>query len=171
MTRAHLETVWAATLALAAPACAPVAPPPLTLVIGTSAPAVAPSSSAMPSSSPKVVAPIAWETSEPAARERARHAGLPLLVWVRAEWDAGSLEMERKTWADPRVIEAARPFVALRLDVTVTEGDAERYAERYDVTGVPMTILFDGSGHRVAAFLGSRDAPSLAAALHRAAGP
>ncbi len=153
-------------------ACTP-APPPPTVVIPSGTPAPSMDVVTAPSSEPvrasKPAGPIAWETSEQAARERARRARLPLLVWVRADWAAPALEMERKTWTDPLVLEAARPFVALRLDVTSAEGDAERYAERYDVKGVPSTILFDARGRQVAAFYGMQRAAEMAAALKRAA--
>jgi thiol:disulfide interchange protein len=113
--------------------------------------------------------PIEWETSEPLARERARRVGLPLLVWVRADWDAAGLEMERTTWLDPKVREAARPYVALRLDVSAAEGDAQRYAERYDVQRLPTILLFDARGQRVGALGGYQDAARVAEALRRAA--
>jgi thiol:disulfide interchange protein len=119
----------------------------------------------VPARPPRAAVSIVWEQSEPAARDRARRAGLPLLVWVRAEWAAAALMMERKVWTDPRVAEAARPFVALRLDVTDAEGDAERYAERYEVTGLPATILFDAHGRRVAALVGYQDPDKLSFTL------
>jgi thiol:disulfide interchange protein DsbD len=118
---------------------------------------------------PRIAGPIAWETSEPAARERARRAELPLVVFARAEWDAAGLEMERRVWTDPRVVAAARPFVMLRLDLTAAEGDAERYAERYDVRGLPTIVFFDGRGRRVAALFGLQDPDRLVEALHDAA--
>jgi len=92
-----------------------------------------------------------------------------MLVWARAEWDAAALEMERKVWTDPRVREAARPFVALRLDMTQTEGDAQRYAERYEVVGLPTLILFDATGRRVATLTTYRSAEAVVEALRRAA--
>jgi thiol:disulfide interchange protein len=113
--------------------------------------------------------PIVWEASESAARERARRAGLPLLVWIRADWDASGLEMERTTWLDPKVAEAARPFVALRLDVSAAEGDAQRYAERYEVNAVPMLVLFDAHGQRAASLTGYQNADRVVDALRRAA--
>ena len=67
------------------------------------------------------------------------------------------------------MIAAARPFVALRLDVTETEGDAERYAERYEIKGVPTVVLFGAGGRRVEALVGFRDPAELAAALRAAA--
>ncbi len=123
----------------------------------------------MPARAPAAAAPIAWETSEPAARERARRSGRPLIVWVRADWAVAALEMERTSWADPRVAAAARPFVALRLDVSEAEGDAERYAERYQVTGLPTTVLVDARGVRVAGLVGYQDGERLASALRAAA--
>jgi thiol:disulfide interchange protein len=160
-------------LAVALAACsAERAVPTVVIPGGASPPAVElsaePSTAAAPGHAPRAARPIAWEASEPAARERARRVGLPLIVWVRADWDAATLEMERMVWEDPGVRGAARPFVALRLDVTDAEGDAERYAERYGLVGMPATILFDARGQRVAAFFGFRDAPTIAEALRRA---
>ena len=137
---------------------------------GNPLPVVGPLAAASSSTaSPREAPPIAWVTSEPDARDWARRLGLPLLVWARAEWAVAALEMERKVWTDPRVREAARPFVALRLDLTETEGDAQRYAERYDLTGVPSTILFDARGRRVATLIGSRSPEAVVEALQRAA--
>ncbi len=161
-------------LAVASLGCSPPPPSPPTILLAgpplPSFPSAAPAgASAVPVRPPAQASPIAWETSEPAAREKARRSGRPLLVWVRAEWAVAALEMERTTWSDPRVLAAARPFVALRLDVTEAEGDAERYAERYQVTAMPMTVLLDARGVRVAALVGSQDAAKLAAALQSAA--
>ena len=117
------------------------------------------------------LAPIDWVHSERDALARARRTGRPLLVWIRAGWETASLEMERRSWTDPAVIQAARPFIALRLDMTETEGDAERYAERYDVKMVPTTILFGLGGRQMQTLTGFQDAAVLAAALRAAAAP
>jgi thiol:disulfide interchange protein len=77
--------------------------------------------------------------------------------------------MERDVWSDPRVQSAARVFVALRLDLTAAEGDAERYAERYEIKGMPFTVLLDGRGRRVASLFGYQDVDKLVEALLRAA--
>jgi thiol:disulfide interchange protein DsbD len=172
-----LRPLAIAALAVGAPAlagCAAAAPPPVTLQIA-SAPAVAPAGVVEASRRTErapIVAPagaIAWETSEREARERARRGGLPLLVFARASWSAGSLEMERKAWVDPRVVAAARRFVALRLDLTDAEGDAELHAQRYDLTAVPMTVLFDARGRKVAARAGWIEPAALEADLLEAA--
>jgi thiol:disulfide interchange protein len=116
----------------------------------------------------KDVGPIAWIDSEPEARARARRAGRPMLVWVRADWDAATLEMERRVWTDAAVIAKVRPFVALRLDLTEAEGNAELYAKQFDVQGLPTTIVMDQSGKRVASILGYRDAATVLEALQAA---
>ena len=148
------------------------APPTIVIPAGDPLPVLGPGPAPDASASvatPREAPPIAWVTSEPDARDRARRVGLPLLVWARADWDAATLEMERKVWTDPRVREAARPFVALRLDLTNTEGDGERYAERYELKGVPSVILLDARGRRVTTLVGSRSAAVLVEALGRAA--
>jgi thiol:disulfide interchange protein len=159
-----------ATVAIAA--CTPPgAPRPATIEIGGTGPAVvgpvAPASPEGEAPARVVAASIAWVGDEREARERARRLGLPLLVWVRAEWAASALQMERTVWNDPVVARAARGFVALRLDVTEAEGDAELLAQRYAVDSMPATILFDAAGRRVAALRGLVDAAILTAALAR----
>ncbi|APR77829.1 Cytochrome c-type biogenesis protein DsbD [Minicystis rosea] len=143
----------AATVEIAAVGSAkPAAPPSASPVIARPAPAAAKKE-------------IAWISSEREARERARRLGMPFLVWVRADWDAAGLEMERKSWTDARVVQAASSFVALRLDVSEAEGDAELLAQQYGVDMMPMTILFDASGRKVTVLRGYTDAAALAAAL------
>jgi thiol:disulfide interchange protein len=150
----------------------PPAPAPPTIVLAgeaptSSAPPPEPVDAGVPRK--RVVTAIAWIDSEPEAWGRARRTGQPLLLWIRAGWDAATLEMERKVWTDPAVIAAARPFVQLRIDMTETDGDAELYAQKYDVQGLPTTLLFAAGGRRVAAFTGMRDPAALADALRAAA--
>ena len=132
------------------------------------APAANVAASARPAS--PGAAPIAWMTSERDARDRARKQSLPLLVYVRADWAAACLEMERSAWLDPRVGAAARPFVALRLDVTEAEGDAELYAQRYGVSGIPEILVVDPAGRTVARSVGASSSEALVSLLHDAAG-
>jgi thiol:disulfide interchange protein DsbD len=109
-------------------------------------------------------------TSERDARDRARRQNLPLLVYVRADWAAACLEMERGAWIDPRVVAASRRFVALRLDVSEAEGDAELYAQRYGVNGIPEILVVDPAGRTVARSAGAPAADALVSLLGGAAG-
>lgn len=148
----------------AAPATVEIAGPAAATLV------TAPPPSSVSSPRPRAPAgPIVWETSEPEARARARSGGRPLIVWARADWAAPVLQMERSTWADPRVAAAARGFVALRLDLTEAEGEAELYAKRYGVDTMPMIIVLDARGQQVAVLRGMADAAAIAAALEKAA--
>jgi hypothetical protein len=118
----------------------------------------------LPSGAPAAPAAIAWEADERDARERARRRGLPRIIYIRADWSATALEMERKAWSDPRVADAARRFVALKLDVSSAEGDAERYG----VERIPSTLVLDADGRTIAVLGGAAPADALLAAMRRA---
>ncbi len=109
-------------------------------------------------------------TSERDARDRARAQNLPLLVYVRADWAAPCLAMERGAWLDPRVAAASRRFVALQLDVSEAEGNAELYAERYGVDRIPEILVVDPAGRTLATTGGLASADELVTFLREAAG-
>lgn len=111
---------------------------------------------------------LIWETSEPEARDKARRYGLPMIVYLRADWAAASLHMEREVWSDPRVLREGRAFVALKIDVTNVEGDAELYAQRYDAPAVPATVVLDAHGERVALLPGAVSADAVLDAMRKA---
>lgn len=162
----------AAAAILIAAGCAPPAAPPATVEIAAPASAPVVVAATMPQP-PRPAAPaagsIAWRTNEREAREEARRREAPLLVWARADWAAAALSMERSVWTDPRVIRAAAGFVALRLDLTEAEGDAELFAQRYGVDVMPATIVMDAGGRKIAVIRGFADAEALAGALVKAA--
>ncbi|MCC6552947.1 MAG: thioredoxin family protein [Polyangiaceae bacterium] len=160
---------------LALAACGPTRSEPTVPVvtIPSSAPAgTAPSPIAGPAPPSKPSPParaMEWARDEPEARARARRDGRPLLVYLRADWSAASLAMDRDVWSDPRAIAEARPFVAVLVDLTSAEGDAELYAQRYGVSAVPAIALFDRDGRPAGLLAGARGVDEVAAALRRAA--
>jgi thiol:disulfide interchange protein len=111
---------------------------------------------------------VAWERAEPDARARARREGRPLLVYVRADWAASSLWMEREVWSDPRIVSAAQAFVALLIDVSGAEGDAELHAQRYGVSKLPTVVLFEREGRRAASLSGEPPVEALLDAMRAA---
>lgn len=112
---------------------------------------------------------VRWELSEPDARARARRERLPMLVYFRADWAVASVQMDREVWTDARVIRASNAFVALKIDVTRAEGDAELYAERYGAPVVPSIVFLDADGRRVGVVSGSTGAGEVLEAMARAA--
>lgn len=107
-----------------------------------------------------------WHADERAARDEARRERRPLLIAFRADWDAVSLAQDRELWTDPRVVAAAKRFVAVRIDVSDVEAlTPQAYAERYDVKVVPTILLLDPEGKPSTRLEGTVDIPDLVQAL------
>lgn len=125
-------------------------PPPVVIGPAASQPPP-PAAGATPTTEPKQgdEPPITWERSEPEAKERARREQRPMIVFLRADWAAAALELERAVWADPAVRRAARRFVTVKIDVTAAQADAEFWSQRYGARGIPTTVLLDGEGTKV----------------------
>jgi thiol:disulfide interchange protein len=107
-----------------------------------------------------------WETDAQDARARARRDRLPLVVYVRADWSAGALEMDRSVWSDPRILFHPLAVVPLRIDVT--EGpDAELWADALRVQALPTTIFFDAEGREATRLAGARSIEDVLSALRQ----
>lgn len=112
---------------------------------------------------------IAWETSEETARSRAKARRWPLVVYLGAEWSTAALHMNRATWPNGRLIERSRTFVALRIDTTAGDANAQAVADRFDLKTVPSTVILDFAGHEIARLEGDTTAEQVLAALDRVA--
>lgn len=107
-----------------------------------------------------------WETDVRDARMRAKKDQLPLVVYLRADWSAAALEMDRNVWSDPRILIGPHLVVPVRIDVT--DGpDAELWAEEFRVQALPATIFFDAEGRETMRFEGARSAEEVLAALRQ----
>jgi predicted hotdog family 3-hydroxylacyl-ACP dehydratase len=62
----------------------------------------------------------------------------------------------------------ARAFVAVWLDLTSAEGDAELYAQQYAVSAIPAVALFDREGRTAGTLLGARGPEAVVPALRAA---
>ncbi|MDI1443893.1 thioredoxin family protein [Polyangium sp. 6x1] len=153
-------------------ACAARAPEPEPVVaIAGDGPAVIAAGGSEPSgatSSPRQ-RPWVWETDEPRARARAAREGVPLVVYLSADWSGASIAMAREVWSDPRILLQSTPLVALRIDLTEETPDAELRAARYGATAVPMTVVLDAEGHEAARLSGQCTVEEVLAAIRKAA--
>lgn len=111
---------------------------------------------------------ITWLTSEDDARARAKARELPLVVFLFADWAVPAVKMDRDTWTDPRILKRARGFVALRLDVTDTDANAQAQADHFDLRTMPSTILLDDHGAEIVRLEGFADADAMVRALDTA---
>ncbi len=69
-------------------------------------------------------------------------AGRPLMLEYYADWCVSCKEMERYTFADPRVAEALSRFELLQADVTENDADDRALLERFDLVGPPAMLFF-----------------------------
>jgi hypothetical protein len=85
---------------------------------------------------------IEWTADVQAGLARAKAEGRPVLLAFVSPAAPICRDLEAGPFADPRVIEAARPFVAVRVDV-----DADKIPARaYHVAVVPDVRFLDPAG-------------------------
>jgi thiol:disulfide interchange protein DsbD len=91
---------------------------------------------------------LTWEhQSLDVVQQRARDAGKPLIVDFTASWCTACKELDRLTFAEPRVRAEAGRFVAVKVDASVDD-DPRVVAETraLAVKGLPTVVLFDSMG-------------------------
>jgi hypothetical protein len=87
--------------------------------------------------------PLAWMKDVDAAAAKAAREGKPALVYVGAEWDTASKELEDRSFVDPDVRRAADGYVLLAVDATDDENPSVFGAkERFRINGTPTLIVY-----------------------------
>ncbi len=103
---------------------------------------------APPAGTPAIdTAAFAWRTDLDAALADAKRAHRPALVDFTADWCTPCKELELKTYPDARVMQAARRFVAVKVDATDMTPPMERLFARYGVMSLPTIVFLDSSGN------------------------
>lgn len=108
-------------------------------------------------------ATIAWQPYSPTLLERAKQEGRAVVLDFYADWCIPCRELDRFTFRDPQVIEAIKPFVTIKVDLTRYDSpEAERLRQQFNVSGVPTIVFLDAQGHevkeaRVVGFVGAED--------------
>jgi thiol:disulfide interchange protein DsbD len=74
-------------------------------------------------------------------------SGRAAVIDFSADWCLPCLELERKTFADPRVRKEFGDRVLLKADLTkIASPESVALSEKYAILGVPTIIFLDAAG-------------------------
>ncbi len=96
-------------------------------------------------------APFPWTHDEARALSLARAEGRPVIVDFWADWCVACKELDRTAWSDPAVRDAAKRFVAVKVDATNDTPAVAAAFEKYKVVGMPTVLFIDSHGREVPA--------------------
>lgn len=94
---------------------------------------------------------VDWKSYSDDAVAAARQAGRPVIIDFYADWCLPCKELDRFTFRDPRVVEAAEDFITLKANLTqFTSPPVEALRLEYDIAGVPTVLFLDSEGREPA---------------------
>lgn len=91
--------------------------------------------------------PIEWLKDEAQGVALAQREHRPILIDFAADWCLPCKELERKTFADPRVSQELSRFVLVRVDCTDPDDKIEAVKARYGAETLPTVVIKDGAGN------------------------
>ena len=75
--------------------------------------------------------------------------GKNVMLDFYADWCVSCIEMEKRTFTDPRVRTQFADMVLLQVDVTANDTDDKAMLRRFNLFGPPGIIFFDKAGQEI----------------------
>ncbi len=97
---------------------------------------------------------IAWLEDYGQALKMARQESKPMMIDFYTSWCVYCKQLDKESFGDPRVVEAAKGFVCAKLDADI----AKAAAMRYPAEGYPTVVFTTPSGEEILRFSGYRTA-------------
>ena len=98
---------------------------------------------------------INWMVNNPnQGFETALKEGKPVLMDFYADWCAACKELEEKSFSDNKLIDEARGWVFIKMDMTRGNDELNAVQTAHKVHGLPTVILFDSKGEEKFRFSG-----------------
>lgn len=88
---------------------------------------------------------IVWEKDFKKAQQAARASGKPLLLDFTAVWCKPCQMMDKEFWVREDVIEASKPFIAVKIDFDSDKG----VVSKYGVSAIPFVVFTDPLGNLI----------------------
>ena len=88
---------------------------------------------------------IVWEKDFKKAQQAARTSGRPLLLDFTAVWCKPCEMMDKEFWVREDVIEASKPFIAVKIDYDNEKG----VVRKYGVSAIPFVVFTDPLGNMI----------------------
>jgi thiol:disulfide interchange protein DsbD len=111
---------------------------------------------------------IPWSTNIDSALGLAREQNLVLMIDFMAVWCPPCQAMENSTFNQPEIIEKAKAFIPVRIDVDQQRAVAERYnanAAKYGGIGIPNLLFLTTDEKRIRHLIGFQSAQQLLAVM------
>lgn len=85
---------------------------------------------------------LQWQAYSEHAYAKAVSENSNVVIDFRADWCAACLELEEKTFTDPRVQERLANYVLLQFDATSASTELDRLKTKYEIRGLPTLIFY-----------------------------